>query len=131
MLVIPGNTITYFDVDETLVFWNATKEQLDRDGIEIECPSGFICLDGELKQVPPWTAKVLPHKKHIEQLKKHKMRGHTIVVWSAGGYDWAEAAVKILKLEQFVDVVISKPRWAYDDMPADRIITDITWMKDE
>ena len=46
----------------------------------------------------------------------HRSRDHTIVVWSAGGYKWAEAAVKALGLTKFVDVVMCKPSWIYDDL---------------
>ena len=131
MIVIPGNTIVYFDVDDTLVMWDPPKDKLEAEGIDVICPAGLICVDGNLEQAPGFKAKLLPHKKHIEKLKKHKMRGHTVVVWSAGGYDWAEAAIKVLQLEKYVDVVISKPKWAYDDMPPERILPTIQWDKDE
>jgi len=131
VIVLPSNLTVYFDVDDTLIMWNATDEQLDKDGVTIKCPSGYTVVDEEVTHCPPWYAKVLPHKKHIEQLIKHKMRKHMVVVWSAGGYDWAEAAVKALKLEQYVDLVVCKPTWAYDDMPAERIVPKIQWMEDK
>lgn len=130
MIVIPGNTIVYFDCDDTLVRWNPTSEQLNKEGIAIECPAGLICVDDELVPAPSWIARVVPHKKHIDQLIRHKMRGHTVVVWSAGGYDWAEQVVKTLQLEQYVDLVISKPKWIYDDVPANQILPTIQWMPD-
>lgn len=132
MIVIPSVNSVFWDVDDTLVLWNPTKEQLEKDGIDFECPAGlFLNEENNVTPGKPWTARLVPHKTHIEQLKKHKMRGHMIVVWSAGGYDWAEAVVKRLGLEQYVDVVISKPTWAYDDMPAERILPKVQWMKDE
>lgn len=54
-----------------------------------------------------------------------------MVVWSAGGWDWAEAVVKTLKLENFVDLVISKPTWTYDDLQPSEFIPKPQWMKDE
>jgi len=47
-------------------------------------------------------------------------RGHAIVVWSGGGADWAEAVVKALKLEEFVDVVTAKPTYYIDDIAGAR-----------
>lgn len=131
MIVVPTHNAVFFDIDDTLVLWNPSEEKAKKYGIEIECPGGLFPVDGELKPSPSWKAVIVPHKKHIDQLIKHKMRGHPVVVWSAGGWDWAEAAVKALGIEQYVDLVISKPRWAYDDLPADRILPEISFIKDE
>ena len=131
MIVVPCKQTTYFDVDDTLVMWDATPEQLEERGVDFECPGSFTIIDGEMKETPPWKERLLPHRYHIEQLKKHKMRGHTIIVWSAGGYDWAAAVVKALGLENFVDLVISKPTWAYDDLQPNEFIPKPSWKKDE
>jgi hypothetical protein len=131
MIVIPSVNTAWFDVDDTLVLWNPTKEQLEKDGIEFECPGSLVLVDDQLLPSTPWKAFLVPHKVHIEQLKKHKLRGHKVVVWSAGGWDWAESVVRALKLEQFVDVVISKPNWAYDDKQPHEYMPKSQWMKDE
>lgn len=133
MVVIPCKQIVFFDVDDTLVAWDATPEQLEERGIEIICPGSLVSVDEDGTQgfAPEWKQLILPHRKHIEQLKKHKMRNHTVVVWSAGGWDWAHAAVKALKLEKFVDLVISKPTWTYDDLPASEFMPKSQWFKDE
>lgn len=131
MIVIPTHNAVFFDVDDTLVIWNPTTKQLALDGVEMDCPGALVSVDGKLIQSKPWKALIVPHKIHVEQLIKHKMRGHVVVVWSAGGWDWAEAAVKALQLEQYVDLVISKPTWAYDDLPAEKILPHISYMKDE
>jgi len=52
---------------------------------------------------------------HVELLKAYKNRGFYVVVWSMGGPEWAELAVKALKLERFVDLVIGKPLKHMDD----------------
>jgi hypothetical protein len=111
--------------------WNATPEQLEAYGVEFECPGSFTLIDGELVPSPSWKTILLPHRLHIEQLRKHKMRGHTVIVWSAGGYDWAAAVVKTLGLENIVDLVISKPIWVYDDLPPNEFMPKSKWMKDE
>lgn len=132
MFVMKCNQTVFCDVDDTLVMWNTTPEQLAEYGVEVTCPiSTYYDEDGEQKTIEGWKQMLLPHRYHIEQLKKHKMRGHTIVVWSAGGWDWAEAAVRALKLEQYVDLVLSKPTWTYDDLQPSEFIPKPQWQKDE
>lgn len=131
MIVIRGNTV-WFDVDDTLILWNPPKDQLESRGIDITCPKSMTLNDdGELVDCGSWTTKVVPHRVHVEQLKKHKLRGHKVIVWSAGGEDWAEAAVKALKLEDFVDIVVEKPSWIYDDIKPEDFMPRPYWMKDE
>jgi hypothetical protein len=117
MIVVPCQQTTFFDVDETLLMWYGSPEDLAEYGVWVTSPvSEFYNEDG-LQKTSANKQLLLPHRKHIEQLKQHKFRGHTIIVWSAGGWDWAEAAVKALGLEKYVDLVISKPIWFYDDLP--------------
>ena len=131
MIVVPGNTIVFIDVDDTLIMWSPTQEELDQRGIEITCPASMVVIDDEIKPSHTWKAVVVPHRKHIEHLKRHKMRGHTVVVWSAGGFDWALAAVQALHLEEFVDIVISKPTWMIDDKKPEQFMPKPHWGKDE
>jgi phosphoserine phosphatase len=145
MKVLPCKQPTYFDVDDTLVMWSRPAAD-DPDAIEIACPTSrterFLLEmtdDGTLEPDTPtetvsvgsWTERLKPHKKHIEQLKLHKLRGHTIIVWSAGGWEWAEAVVRALKLEQYVDLVIEKPMWFYDDLMPNEFMGKRYYMKDE
>jgi len=92
-----------FDVDDTLVMW--------------EIPNGFE-EDLVTIQCRDYIELLAPNKYNINHLKKLAKRGHAIVVWSAGGSDWAEAVVKALELEDFVEVVMSKPHYLIDDMPS-------------
>lgn len=133
MIVIPCKQATFFDVDDTLVMWNATPEELEARGVDFECPGALVTIDedGTESFAPAWKQRLLPHRYHIEQLIKHKQRGHTIIVWSAGGYDWAAAVVKALKLENYVDLVISKPTWFYDDLMPDEFMGKRYYKKDE
>jgi len=146
MKVFPCSQTTFFDVDDTLIMWSRPAFG-DPDAIEITCPASRtqralmdLTEDGiltpetppsEMVEVGTWTELVKPHKKHVEQLKLHKMRGHTIIVWSAGGWEWAEVVVRALKLEKFVDLVIEKPTWVYDDLPVVEFMPKNIWMKDE
>ena len=69
-----------------------------------------------------------------------KARGYSIVVWSAGGSDWAEVAVEALGIEDWVDVVMPKIDFHLDDVedPKDKIgkwayidLSGRIWVKDE
>src|SRR3990167_10206542 len=60
---------------------------------------------------------------HVELLKRSKGRGRYIIVWSHAGYQWAEAVVKALQLERYVDVVMSKVEDYVDDLKCGKWIT--------
>ena len=107
MLVIKSTKIIYCDVDETLILWN-WKDYT-------EAITGLVAITDPDSNVSVYG---LPHHRHIELLKQFKCRGHTVVVWSAGGAEWAERAVKALGIEKLVDVVLAKPDWYVDDLPA-------------
>lgn len=116
------NLPVYLDVDDTLIMWAPSQEDLDRYGIDFE----HTYDNGTTAK-----GRLLPHRVHIRQLKRHSERGHTIIVWSAGGEEWAYAAVKALGLEDFVDYTMEKPRWAYDDKKANDFIETKFWSDDD
>lgn len=103
MKVIETNNMVCFDVDDTLVMWDI-PESHEHEAITFDSFG--------------YPTRVLPHLKHIELLKQFKVRGHYVVVWSQGGWEWAKAVVEKLGLEGHVDMVASKPRWIVDDLPA-------------
>lgn len=121
MIVVDG-LATYFDVDDTLVMWGYGDHPEART---ILCPKSKTLIDGELRESPAWSELVVPNKANILQLIKHKQRGHRIVVWSAGGADWAEAVVRSLELTDYVDMVVSKPSWWYDDLTAEEVLQPV------
>lgn len=90
----------FFDIDDTLVMWSIPENC--KYTVSITC-RGFSEL-------------LAPNVHNIDLLKKMATRGHAIVVWSAGGSDWAEAVVKALKLEEYVDVITGKPSYYIDDI---------------
>ena len=103
MNVIKGNKFVYFDVDETLVKWSYDRYEADKAILfEIDMISEYL----------------VPHSKHIELLKRYKTRTKdtVIVVWSQGGWDWAETVVKTLGLEEYVDAILTKPDIYVDDL---------------
>lgn len=116
MIELKCDQPTFFDVDETLIMWNPTPEQELKHGIEYTSPEGH-------KQL------LVPHIPNIEQLKKHSLRGHTIVVWSAGGSRWAAEAVKFLGLQAHVALTMAKPLWFYDDKQPEEFMGKPQYLK--
>ena len=107
MNVIKNEMHVMFDVDDTLVMWN---EVISSDTEWIMCPHTLKCIP------------LIPHKAHIDLLHSYYSRGYYVTVWSAGGWEWAEAVVKHLKLQDSVHEVRSKPIKYVDDLPANEIL---------
>ena len=99
MRTILNDQVIYFDVDQTLVdhLYQSPEESME------------IGVDGILTSVKPI-------QMNIDMMKLLKSQGMAIVVWSQGGYRWAEAVVKALGLESYVDLVITKPKMYFDDL---------------
>ena len=104
MYKVPCGPTAYFDCDDTLIMW--------------DIPEGMSLNDDKLVTVScrDYSDRLLPNKYNIELLVKMAKRGHGIVVWSAGGADWAEAVVKALGIEEYVNVVTGKPNYYIDDI---------------
>ena len=139
MLFIPNEKTVFWDVDDTLVLWNLGKKG-DPGVIEVAVPvtrsqRTLTELGYEIEELVSeqgeWLEYLVPHKKHIEQMRIHKSRGHFNVVWSAGGAAWAMAAVEALGIHGVVDIVMAKPAWAYDDKQPEHFMPRSQWMKDE
>ena len=109
-LVVKNETNACFDVDWTLV---------------------EACLKttkGAIKMKDPRTGEDIyftRYEEHIDLLKQMKGRGRYIIVWSAAGWQWADAIVKILKIEHLVDQVMTKPLCMVDDKPIDSWATQV------
>lgn len=103
MKVCETEQVVCIDCDDTLVMWN-----LEDTTNNIPFPDPYL---------KGLTNFLTPNDPHIELLKKHKSRGYTVIVWSAAGFKWAETVVKVLGLESFVDLVLSKPAKYIDDLP--------------
>lgn len=105
MQVAPSEITIFFDVDDTLIMWDEN------------CTQPF---DGSIRMVCPHDGMVTfhrVHERHVGFLKKQKAKGYSVIVWSASGTAWAEAVVKKLGLEDYVDFVMSKPIKWVDDLP--------------
>jgi phosphoserine phosphatase len=110
MQVIENEQVICFDVDDTLVKWGDNYMHPHKN------KAGTI---DAIDFIDPYDNSVLyliPHLKHIALLKKMKGRGYYVRVWSAGGVKWAEAVIRKLELESFVDSVETKPIKYVDDL---------------
>lgn len=117
MQIIENEQIVYYDCDDTLVIWFSQCNPSEK----IDIVNPYFGYNMALK----------PHLRHVELLKEHKARGNTVIVWSAAGYKWAEAVVKALKLESYVDICQSKPTKFVDDLPANEILGQRIYLEDK
>ena len=95
MQVLENELVVCFDVDGTLI-----------------TPAD----DGPIKL--PYAGKISSFsalQAHVDLLKSYNERGFTVIVWSMGGHSHAKKVVEALKLERFVDIVMSKPNKYVDD----------------
>ena len=107
MHVIKSTRSVWYDCDNTLVFsLREYPHQISNEIIKINDRKFWV------------------HVPHVETIKDFKARGHTVVVWSAGGAEWAEMVVKALDLTDVVDLVISKPDWFVDDKPSSMFMSE-------
>lgn len=120
-LSLEEDNVAYFDVDDTLIFAEDDISSLTREDLlemaTISMPNGF-------------DTKVRVHSKQVERLKMHKKWGNGVIVWSKSGYRWAEAVVRALNLEEYVDVVLSKPTYYYDDKKCEQFMGEHRYIKE-
>lgn len=119
MKVVRNERITLVDVDETLVMHSDPSVIGGKfiNSIEISDPysSSFI--------------KVWLNEPMIRILREERRRGAHTIVWSKGGYAWAEAVIKALCLEEYVDTIMSKPFVYLDDKDVSEWLKDRVYIK--
>lgn len=99
------NRIT-IDVDGTLVNWPEDYSDKYKGRIQMQWYDQTVYLE--------------PIPYIIQLLQSYKTRGFSITVHSANGWKWAKEVVDKLELEDFVDMVETKPSKYVDDTPADQ-----------
>lgn len=107
MQVVDNDHVVCFDVDDTLIMWLWDQDEREKHKDEM-IPVG----------TDKYQTYVLPHKEHIELLKRYKAKNKTIIVWTQSGYSWGHAVLKALGLEDHVDFVFTKPEKYVDDLNA-------------
>lgn len=111
MKIIQSEYLVMVDVDDTLVMHD-TQGVYEEDIITVMDP-----LNQKNR------IELVPNKNMIRLLREEKSKGATIIVWSRGGYKWANTVVKALGLESCVHMIMTKPLVYFDDK-------DVTeWMK--
>lgn len=103
MKQIRNDNVIFFDVDDTLAVWGQDHNRPGKGKVAFKDP------------YTPITFYLKPHHVHIRLLKQFKGRGFTVIVWSKHGDRWGVEVVKKLKLEEHVDIVMSKPEKYVDD----------------
>lgn len=107
---------TYFsDVDQTLILMDEFVDGIP-DGID---PATLVKVHNNKNKPDAWVWG-MAHKRHIDLLRAMAARGFAIVVWSAGGEDWADYVVGLLGLDGLIDATMGKPDWYADDQNPDR-----------
>lgn len=119
MIIIENEHIVMTDIDDTLLMWPKDHQKPGKGKVLVVCP--YSGLKTYLK----------PHKKHINLIKKYHGRGMVIVAWSAAGYKWAEAAIKAVKLEDYITLVLTKPSKFMDDLKAEEILGVRVYLEDK
>lgn len=107
---VKSELVAFYDCDDTLVMWNPKVTD-----VSIQDSAGDL-------------QNLARHEDHVRLLKDHKARGYTNIVWSAGGYQWAQAVVKALELEAYVDLIMAKPVKFFDDLPAQEVLTNRVYL---
>lgn len=110
MITFRERKAVFFDVDDTIVEWY-TCEKDEKDAVYFKTNGHEF-----------YKKAIMPN---IRALKAHHRAGHLVVVWSSGGSSHAEIVVRTLGLENYVDLIITKPDYYYDDRPASK------WMPEE
>ena len=116
MKIIESELVTFFDCDDTILM---EAKRGDSGAMMYVDVAGNTCYG-------------IPHKAHIDQVKKHKARGYTVIVWSGNGYKHAKIVVELLGLENHVDYVMSKSIKYWDDLEdANQILTNRVYLNNK
>jgi predicted phosphatase len=108
MVIIKNENVDPFDVDGCLVIHQAASLIPESEKIEV--------YDAVTKNL----VIVRINRPMVRLLRESASRGSFVIVWSRGGYQWAADVVKALGLQDYVNLVMSKPLAYFDDMPVEK-----------
>jgi len=108
MMTVKNENIRPFDVDGCLIVEAKDSRQIAH------------ILDPVTKRF----IKVGVNRAMVRLLKEEKKRGSYTIVWSRSGYEWANNVIQCLYLDDYVDLIMSKPIVYFDDTPVKK------WLKD-
>lgn len=109
-MLIKSEQLRMFDVDGTLVY--EPTYVLGESNIDV-----YDVISGKMitRAINLAMVRLLIEEHH---------RGSYIVVWSRGGWEWAQAVITALDLTHEVRLIMSKPMVYFDDQDVS------AWMKD-
>lgn len=116
MKVVKNERIVPVDIDDTLV--------MHQNYDNIAFPKSIRDPYEDCKYVEVW-----PNLPMIKIMKEEHKRGSFVIVWSKGGFAWAEAVIKALQLEEYVDMIMSKPFVYLDDKDVGEWLKDRVYLK--
>jgi hypothetical protein len=99
MYVASSQPTAYVDIDSTLIEWN-----LPSDGDD---PNKIVTINNN---------KFVINTYNLEYIIKLGMRNHVLILWSAGGAEWAANVAKALKIENLIFACVNKPTYYVDDI---------------
>lgn len=105
MMVIRNENTVFCDIDGTLILNRKETDGVDYAQVSIKDPLGEGYLNFNV------------HRPMVRLVREESHRGSYVVAWSRGGYEWAESVIKALKLEDCVQLILSKPLVYFDDVP--------------
>ena len=107
MKVIRNDMIVEFDIDDTLIRWKT----LDiTHTVPLAPKVKFVEFE-----IDGFKNKKAIIEENIEELKLQKMSGAFVRVHTKSGFRYAEAVIKALGLEDYVDECCCKPDKVFDD----------------
>ena len=115
MIVLENDHCVFFDVDDTLIMWKRHDDNAKI--VSIYEPSLKVTQDLYVKEA------------HVELLKRIHGRGKQIIVWSHGGWAWAEAVVNELGISEYVYAVMTKVEDYVDDRDLKEYISKNLYIK--
>jgi hypothetical protein len=104
MQVIDRELIAHCDVDQTLILHSAPKP--GQETVSITDP--YDCV----------IRTYVVNRPMIKLIKDHAARGYFLIVWSANGWQWAEAVAKALDLQDTFELCMGKNLKYFDDLQA-------------
>lgn len=109
--IVKNENVVMVDVDDTLILHLSEAELVDKRTIEVYDPitKGYLV--------------VAAHEPMIRLVQEEAHRGSYVIVWSRGGYEWANNVIDALCLHPSVHQIMSKPIAYFDDKPIDE------WLK--
>lgn len=114
MNVLKGENNVFCDVDGTLIYHVRQTSQLN---------VGETILNVQDPLDASKNIKVGVNRNMVRLLKEEYQRGSRVIVWSRGGWQWAQNVVKALDLGKRLErdiIIMSKPLVYFDDLPVEQ-----------